>query len=63
MGDSLSAVESTSAHQCGEPGLLPAPKLTDVYHTPILSTYSQSVNPSEAEIGGWRPPGFGGYLL
>ena len=38
---------STWAHQFGEPGRVPAPKLTGVYRTPSVPTWEWSVNPME----------------
>jgi hypothetical protein len=35
---SLALSQSIGAHQFGEPGLLSAPKLTDLYRTPSMST-------------------------
>jgi len=34
----------------GKPGLLPAPKLTNLYRTPSMSTFSSSANLSKAAM-------------
>jgi len=52
---------SILAHTIVKPGLFPAPNLTDLY-TAISDCQleqSQSVNPSEEEIGFRTPPGWG----
>jgi len=38
------------AHQFGEPGLFPAPKLTGLYRKPSMPTYKNSSKPSEAVV-------------
>ena len=57
------------AHQYGEPGLFPAPKLTDSCLEPSMSSSEFSVNPAEAELaffpentGENAPWGLQGYL-
>ena len=39
------------SHQAQEPGLFPAPKLSNVYLRPGTSTREKSANPSEEELG------------
>ena len=46
----LALLQSIWVRQIGEPGFFSAPKLTDLYQNPSMSTLGKSVKPGEAEV-------------
>ena len=58
----LALSQSIRSHEFGEPGLLLAPNLTNMYHTPDMSKSEQPANSTESELGEWELLGVWGYL-